>query len=142
MYKILSTCKGGGYMYARTDPIHPKANSNGLYPLHRVIVENKLGRSLDRKEDVHHIDGNKDNNTPDNLISISNSQHTRLHHKKVLYISYPCGCCGKVTTIETRLHRLRVKRSRSGYIYCSGVCSGKGGNKYRKLKLSEGVAVR
>lgn len=32
MFQILSTCKGGGYLYARTLPLHPRANAKGLYP--------------------------------------------------------------------------------------------------------------
>jgi hypothetical protein len=79
LFEILSTCKGGGYMYCRTAPHHPKANSKGLYPLHRVLVENRIGRVLDYNENVHHADGDKDNNEEGNLILMTRSEHSRLH---------------------------------------------------------------
>lgn len=46
---------------------------------HRVVAENKIGRKLLPSEHVHHIDGNKHNNHPDNLIVMSSSEHGQLH---------------------------------------------------------------
>lgn len=34
---------------------------------HRLVMERVLGRPLAAREQVHHIDGRKDNNHPDNL---------------------------------------------------------------------------
>lgn len=48
--------------------------------LHRVIAEQKIGRKLRPGEIVHHIDGNKHNNSPANLMILSNqAEHARLH---------------------------------------------------------------
>jgi hypothetical protein len=47
--------------------------------LHRVIMERALGRTLTADEVVHHIDGNKLNNSPDNLTVMSKKAHSRLH---------------------------------------------------------------
>ena len=82
MFKIISTCKGGGYRYCRTKPEHPKRNANGLYPLHRVIMENSIGRSLSSSEHVHHIDGNKNNNNAENLEIKTASEHAAYHKNK------------------------------------------------------------
>lgn len=82
MFEILGVCKGGGYHYCYTDPPHPNANSSGLYPLHRVLVENFIGRLLRSEEVVHHKDGNKNNNVLENLDVLSNSEHARLHHRE------------------------------------------------------------
>ncbi len=49
---------------------------------HRVVAERKLGRPLKAGEIVHHIDGNKRNNDPDNLMVMTQSEHCRLHFTK------------------------------------------------------------
>src|SRR5680860_776022 len=123
MYKILSVCKGGGYRYCRTNPKHPKSNSNGLYPLHRVLVENKLGRPLLEDEEVHHVDENKDNDSPDNLVVMNKSSHAKHHSKKINRIEHTCKCCGKVFSLKPHLFRLRKKRNKSKEVYCSRSCA-------------------
>lgn len=48
--------------------------------LHRTVAERKLGRKLKPEEVVHHIDGNKRNNSPDNLKVFQNqAEHARWH---------------------------------------------------------------
>jgi hypothetical protein len=43
-------------------------------------MEAKLGRYLTPEEVVHHIDGDKENNDPDNLMLFANNgEHTRFH---------------------------------------------------------------
>jgi hypothetical protein len=52
-------------------------------PAHRVVAEQKLGRKLKKNEVVHHIDGNRRNNDPHNLMVFSsNSDHIR-HHAQI-----------------------------------------------------------
>jgi hypothetical protein len=45
---------------------------------HRFIAEGVLGRALHSWEDVHHIDGNKLNNAPENLQVLAHGDHSRL----------------------------------------------------------------
>jgi len=46
----------------------------------RLVMEAKLGRYLTPEEVVHHIDGDKENNDPDNLMLFANNgEHTRFH---------------------------------------------------------------
>jgi len=53
------------------------------YPYeHRLVMEESLGRKLSLNEDVHHIDGNKLNNSLNNLEILSKSEHTKLHGSK------------------------------------------------------------
>ena len=47
--------------------------------LHRVIAEKMLGRKLTTDEVVHHIDGNKQNNEPENLQVMTRSEHILEH---------------------------------------------------------------
>lgn len=49
---------------------------------HRVVAEQILGRPLRPGEVVHHIDGNKRNNNPENLmVFASQKEHTEWHAK-------------------------------------------------------------
>lgn len=67
-----------GYYYAMC-PQHPKALRNGYVYLHRLIVENYLGRLLKDDEVIHHKDLNKKNNSIDNLSVLSPGEHSKIH---------------------------------------------------------------
>jgi hypothetical protein len=50
-------------------------------PLHRLVLEKKIGRFLKKNEVVHHWNEVKTDNRPENLALFrSNGAHTRLHH--------------------------------------------------------------
>lgn len=63
------------------EPNHPLAMRNGYVYVHRKVLSEKLGRNLEDGEQVHHIDGDKTNNNPDNLELIDIREHTSKHHK-------------------------------------------------------------
>jgi hypothetical protein len=46
---------------------------------HRLIAEQKLGRKLSKDEVVHHIDGDRRNNDPDNLVVMTAAEHLQFH---------------------------------------------------------------
>jgi hypothetical protein len=48
---------------------------------HRIMAEVILGRPLKKGEVVHHIDGNKLNNSPENLIVFPSQKEHARHHK-------------------------------------------------------------
>lgn len=76
--------KGGrktynGY-YALLKPEHPFANKAGYVYEHRLVMEEFLGRYLFLEEQVHHINGNKQDNRIENLMSFgSAASHTKYH---------------------------------------------------------------
>lgn len=47
---------------------------------HRLMVEFLLGRKLRKGETVHHKNGDKSDNSPDNLSVMSQSEHMVEHH--------------------------------------------------------------
>lgn len=64
-----------GYILVKS-PDHPHKDRHGYVREHRLVVEQHLGRYLLPTEVVHHIDGNKQNNTPENLeVFGSNAEH-------------------------------------------------------------------
>ena len=69
----------GQYEYI-IDKSNPHANADGAVYVHMIVAEQKLGRKLLPEEVVHHIDFNKLNNDPSNLmVFASNGDHTRFH---------------------------------------------------------------
>jgi len=72
---------GDGYILIYA-PTHPAANHRYVFE-HRLVMEKTLGRYLTREEIVHHIDGDKANNVPENLMLFPNeSTHQYYHGKK------------------------------------------------------------
>lgn len=124
MHEIISICKGGGCLYCRTKPLHPKANTKGLYPLHRVLVENHLKRYLLLGEDVHHLDEDKNNNLIDNLTVLTKAEHARHHHQEKALMNIICPSCGSEFNEKPHIFKLRQKRNKSGNVFCSKKCGG------------------
>lgn len=62
-----------GYVMVR-QPDHPAAYGRGWVLQHRLIMEQILGRYLLHEENVHHINGVRDDNRPENLELWNTSQ--------------------------------------------------------------------
>mgnify|MGYP000939239623 CR=1 FL=1 len=59
---------------------------------HRVVAERLLGRPLVECEVVHHIDGDKRNNRPDNIqIFPSQSEHAEYHARLTAFFNMQGG---------------------------------------------------
>ena len=69
------------------------------HDLHRLIAEQTIGRPLTSNEVVHHIDGNKQNNDPANLVVLTRAEHSKLHATGQ---TKPPQTCAKLAKANTR----------------------------------------
>ena len=95
--------------YYFCDSNHPLSNSQRKVLFHRHVASLKEKRWLDKNEVVHHIDGDRLNNSEDNLVVTTKSLHAKLHKpstiKKLVCI------CGK--TFKGKKNKTK---------YCSEKC--------------------
>lgn len=91
-FKIIkdSIVKGDakGHLVCETEPVHPFSISPSdrkkkyVY-VHRVVMDNALGKVTDpKKTEIHHIDGNPANNALSNLKLMTKGDHAKSHSKK------------------------------------------------------------
>jgi len=64
----------GGYIKIKM-PNHPNANCEGYILEHRLVMGKVLKRNLLPHEEVHHINGIKDDNRPENLEIVLKYKH-------------------------------------------------------------------
>jgi len=78
MNKTNIKLKGYKLVYS---PKHPNAKKNYMRE-HRLVVEKKIGRYLNKEEVVHHINEIKDDNRIENLMLFKNDrEHMKFHTK-------------------------------------------------------------
>ena len=69
-----------GYVHILA-PTHPCRSKQNYVRKHRLVVESFIGRYLTTEEKVHHLNDNKIDNEPNNLMAFSSeSAHQRFHH--------------------------------------------------------------
>lgn len=125
MWNIRKIINKGDYLYALV-PEHPKATKNHYVLLHRVIMENYIGRILTDNEIVHHKDHNKKNNDIDNLELMNKNTHSQLHSKKRgrKIVKLKCPWCKKEFIKYLSTTHLN-KPSKYNCTCCSPTCRGK-----------------
>lgn len=64
-------------------PSHPRANRRGHVAEQILVVEQALGRYLPSKHPVHHVDRNRHNNAPENLVICENEAYHHLLHARL-----------------------------------------------------------
>jgi uncharacterized protein (DUF1330 family) len=69
---------GGGYVFVKKED-HPHKNKDGYVNESHIVAERTIGRYLREGEIVHHINGLKGDNRPENLVVMTNSDHVKQH---------------------------------------------------------------
>jgi hypothetical protein len=64
-------------------PNHPRARKGYIFE-HILVAEKKLGRYLKIKEPVHHINGLRDDNRPENLWIFPNNRSHLIYENNVM----------------------------------------------------------
>lgn len=71
-----------GYVHVFS-PNYPNCDCRGYIYEHRVVAEQKLGRSLLDGEVVHHINEIKIDNRPENIVvCASQAEHMNTYHRR------------------------------------------------------------
>lgn len=134
MWKIRKTVRSGRYIYAVV-PEHPSAIDFGYVYEHRIVMENHLGRLLEKDEIVHHKDHNGRNNSIDNLEVMKRSEHSRMHgiENGIKMCLLKCPEC--YTEFEIPKNKtFLIKPSKLNATFCGKRCSGFFSQKIRKNK--------
>jgi len=65
-----------GYVFIKI-PSHPKANKRGYVPEHVLIWEKSNKEVVPKGYIIHHLNGKRDDNKPNNLVAMKKSEHVQ-----------------------------------------------------------------
>ena len=123
-YSLITTSSG---YQARRIANHINASKNGYVYEHRLVMSAVLGRNLLKNEIVHHLDGDKHNNKPENLLIHQSIASHKSEHRKAnntlknpleenIEINCACGCGERLMKYDNagRLRKYIAGHNRKG----------------------------
>lgn len=84
-------------------PGHPRADAAGWVYEHIVVAERALGRFLPAQHPVHHVNGIKQDNRPDNLVLCEDAAYHALLHQRQRAVA-----AGRTPTARPCMHCLVI----------------------------------
>ncbi len=123
LWNIEKIVSKGDYNYAIVGG-HPNRTKNNYVLVHRIVMENHLGRVLNTNEVVHHINEDKKDNRIENLQLMTTTEHCAHHAalagKTMLLLNCP-GCNSVFSRQKNQTHV-----SKKGlFTCCSPQCRGR-----------------
>lgn len=98
-FKDRRPLSGNGYQLVYVGPDHPMATKTGYVREHRLVLAETLGRPLTPWEQVHHRNGIKTDNRPENLELWVTNQPTGQRPSEVAHCP-TCRCVPIAATPE------------------------------------------
>lgn len=121
--------RNGPYELVVAPDRYPGKRYRGRYAYqHHVVYWQTYGKTPSDGEVIHHINGNKRDNTPLNLSLISVSAHAKEHAQEksiAASVSAQCGHCGGEFKRTGAVIRWRAKNRKHGKLFCSRSCGAK-----------------
>jgi hypothetical protein len=127
VWKIEELVKKGDYTYAVVLD-HPERTVNNYVLHHRVVMENHLERLLGPDEIVHHKNGNKKDNSIENLEVLTTLEHYYLHlvtGRQKRIVKLRCPECGQDFEKAASYYFSKMKSSKFKAAFCSPIRRGK-----------------
>ncbi len=115
-----------GYIEVRD----PNNRKYGFILEHRLVMEQSIGRLLESKEEVHHLNHKRDDNRIENLMLCADSKEHLAQHAKERLLAYGgvenrdkwCSKCKTVKTVS-EFYRSDSRGKNQCSAYCKPCCA-------------------